>query len=1217
MAGFYDDYTDGGSGEQSSSFYGTDKEYSEAAALSAQSASNSATAASASATSAAASATTASSAASGVAADAAAAEAAKLAAQAAQAAAELAETGAETAETNAETAETNAAASASAASTSATNAANSASSAATSASNASTSASAASTSASSAATSATSAATSAGTATTQATAAAASATSASNSATAAASSASAASTSATNAATAETNAATSETNAATSAANASTSETNASASEAAAAGSAASASTSASNAATSATSASNSASAASTSATNAAASETAAAGSASAASASADAALAALDNFDDRYLGQKASAPTVDNDGNPLVTGALYFDTVDDAMKVWDGTQWLNAYASLSGALIATNNLSDLTNAATARTNLGLGTAATTDSTAYATAAQGALADAALPASSYTAADVLTKVKTVDGAGSGLDADTVDGLHSTDVVETSDGVTTNLNTEYDAKMFGWTPSTTGAPDAGYGQGISIINNGKTHNNSNNWITQLGFGTTDNTSYFRTKVNANAWSAWRTIWNSANDGAGSGLDADLLDGQQGTYYAAASSLSNYLPLTGGAITGNVTFGDNNKATFGASADLQIYHSGSHSYIKDSGTGNLYLGGSDLIWLGSGDLQETYATFNDDGAVNLYHNNSAKLATTSTGIYVTDTVTASGDITANGYLQAVSYLYTRNDLRVLNAAGTGWTTWGSRSNGNYNLNVGTINATGIDVTGTITADGLTVDGDVLLNGDRDLHLVATNPNTGTSFQYGELTFGDSFSGQYNNHAKIISNGGYANTTNLEFHTSANNSSPLRMLISSNGDISFYEDTGTTAKFFWDASAEKLNLTGNSTNLNVLGTTQSIAGGNSNIKVGSSDAAAADKGGQINFTANTVSLSNYPVAGIHGYHETLGAGNYSGYLGLYTTSSGGAITERMRIDSSGNLLVGKTAASLSTAGVTAYGGGFNGLLASVRDGGEPLYLNRLTSDGSIASFQKDSTTVGTIGNSGTLLNINGTGGLIFSEGGTEAMRINSNGHLLLGKTSDNWSTVGIQLHQYGTVAATANSAIVANLNRTGTDGSIIDFRKDSTTVGTIGTVSGDTVVGSGDTAVRFNSGGDSVLPATTVGPAGRDAAVNLGNALYRFKDLHLSGTAKAANLQETVYNLTGTALDAGNGGIQTKTLAANTTLTDSMAAGESMTLMIDDGSAYTITWPTITWLVSGGSAPTLETTGYTAIVLWKVGSTLYGKY
>ena len=89
------------------------------------------------------------------------------------------------------------------------------------------------------------------------------------------------------------------------------------------------------------------------------------------------------------------------------------------------------------------------------------------------------------------------------------------------------------------------------------------------------------------------------------------------------------------------------------------------------------------------------------------------------------------------------------------------------------------------------------------------------------------------------------------------------------------------------------------------------------------------------------------------------------------------------------------------------------------------------------------------------------------------------------------------------------------------------------------------------------------------------------------------------------------------ETVYNFTGTAIDPDNGSIQTKTLAANTTLTDSVAAGQSVLLMIDDGTAYTITWPTITWLTSSGTAPTLATTGYTAIVIWKVGSTLYGKY
>jgi len=90
---------------------------------------------------------------------------------------------------------------------------------------------------------------------------------------------------------------------------------------------------------------------------------------------------------------------------------------------------------------------------------------------------------------------------------------------------------------------------------------------------------------------------------------------------------------------------------------------------------------------------------------------------------------------------------------------------------------------------------------------------------------------------------------------------------------------------------------------------------------------------------------------------------------------------------------------------------------------------------------------------------------------------------------------------------------------------------------------------------------------------------------------------------------------SIQEAVYNLTGTALDPANGTIQTKTLAANTTLTDSLSAGEAMTLMIDDGSAYTVTWPTITWANNAGAAPTLATSGYTVVALWKVGATLYG--
>ena len=95
-------------------------------------------------------------------------------------------------------------------------------------------------------------------------------------------------------------------------------------------------------------------------------------GSTTDAATSAAAAEAAYDSFDDRYLGPKASAPSVDNDGNALLTGALYFNTSDNTMKVWSGSAWLDAYASLSGALIATNNLSDLNSATTARQNLGV-----------------------------------------------------------------------------------------------------------------------------------------------------------------------------------------------------------------------------------------------------------------------------------------------------------------------------------------------------------------------------------------------------------------------------------------------------------------------------------------------------------------------------------------------------------------------------------------------------------------------------------------------------------------------------------------------------------------------------------------------------------------------------------------------------------------------------------------------------------------------------
>lgn len=88
------------------------------------------------------------------------------------------------------------------------------------------------------------------------------------------------------------------------------------------------------------------------------------------------------------------------------------------------------------------------------------------------------------------------------------------------------------------------------------------------------------------------------------------------------------------------------------------------------------------------------------------------------------------------------------------------------------------------------------------------------------------------------------------------------------------------------------------------------------------------------------------------------------------------------------------------------------------------------------------------------------------------------------------------------------------------------------------------------------------------------------------------------------------------ETVYALSGTDFDAANGRLQTKTISADTTFTDSLSSGESIILMLAGGATYTVTWPTITWVgVSGNTAPTL--TANDTFVFWKISTSLYGAY
>jgi hypothetical protein len=122
-----------------------------------------------------------------------------------------------------------------------------------------------------------------------------------------------------------------------------------------------------------ATAAASSASTATTQAGLASTAKTGAETAQTAAEAARDATLAAYDSFDDRYLGAKSSNPTLDNDGNALLAGSLYYNTVVPEMRLYTGSAWVAAYVSGAAYLLTANNLSELTaTASTVRTNLGL-----------------------------------------------------------------------------------------------------------------------------------------------------------------------------------------------------------------------------------------------------------------------------------------------------------------------------------------------------------------------------------------------------------------------------------------------------------------------------------------------------------------------------------------------------------------------------------------------------------------------------------------------------------------------------------------------------------------------------------------------------------------------------------------------------------------------------------------------------------------------------
>jgi hypothetical protein len=603
--------------------------------------------------------------------------------------------------------------------------------------------------------------------------------------------------------------------------------------------------------------------------------------------------------------------------------------------------------------------------------------------------------------------------------------------------------------------------------------------------------------------------------------AAEDTWGISLNADL-----DTLDAIFSSSGTQINLN----PNQINFADNKKAIFGAGNDLQIYHDGTNSAVQNT-TGDLLIyGGNNEVRIRAENTEESIVA-TPNSSVDLYYNNSKKLATTSTGIDVTGTATFSSTVkTANGSASAPAYSFSADTDSGMFLNGAGYlalTVAGSKQlelGGGiiYTASTGKIRSATNSGTLELSGGGAQVGGQILLSG-------------GASD--GNVIFKTSLSSSTATEAMRIDSSQRVgiNTSSmsspLEVRCDSNNrgisiveqgvgTETWKLGVNTDGDLIFLDSLDTTASVtFQDGTG---NIFAGRSSAYGSGKIQSFVDHTANFAssafvAADSTAMAAGVGGEIGFYGKYSSADDYAFyGGIKGFKENGTASNTACALSFYTRPTATAPQEVMRISSAGNVGIGTS--SISSSDRLSVVGGRIRVSQSIAKSGNSLdngtssgitINNSNNANGDLAGISMYPTSQYTA--AAGLFGVRESqtaAGLSFWTGsntGSERIRIDASGNLLVNKTSSNEATPGHELLDYGRAVHTVTATTVQVLNRLGNDGSLVSIQKDSSIVGSISVTS---------SATTYNTSSDARLKDVTGEAKGLEVINKLNPVAYNWK-------------------------------------------------------------------------------------------------------